>query len=791
MLTDVYDLTGKPQRSRYCEKGCDTATLVARHPLRDLLITPRRGSNRTPYLQDPENPNLEDFWDEKNQTFTFGNAKPLSGILKGLSEDNAAATSRFRSLLEQYFYALKAECPPSSNITRNIIVVPDNYDANTQECILSNSLPREKTLLLWRSVAAVLGAEKQLEDAGVKAGDHVAVIDFQDRFVDISMLEIEIEDGYITPVRQAYRHGMNREKNDRRYPLHVAARKTRIVDDPQESKVIKASFRDGCNDDLPVWQKNDWVLSATKKAKALVIQSENTVLDLGDLTHESKFCIICSSHPFSNMLLHQLSRLANPIFEPENRSFISDGAGKYSVRLDNDLPTYYDECEQLSIVAQDRLTQDVIAEELIPHSTRCKGGKVVEGSPYLNASILPNQEYAEFYLLLGDNRQRYVKLKKLKHEFPLTQNEQPLKLVPSLIPGQGLARVDVYGEPLLKAPIRLELLKLEESEKSIDSLNKEVGRSFPADVPGVIADDRLWEKIEGKVIRWLDGKIKADGAWFAQSRKLNPFAKIGKVSELSRFAEEYSLSKFEQAYIKINVFGTYPGCEKPESMNSSIYQRIINKLKPNKKTSIDFIDSQLVRLIAWSYQGDNPEFDDFKKDVLKYLSNPNNKGQQFRTLCANLLREDDEFYQFCEIYCERVSGGVAVDDFNRTIADMLMRNSNALRFNHLSITEGSDMCNKVARVALKVLSEYAKGGCKKSYFLKRILTIILFLLRRRKFDKDFFNGELRNTLNSLKNDLLFYQSDTGLTKLYDVVINYVEAKGTLDGMIAISDQVDG
>ena len=61
-----------------------------------------------------------------------------------------------------------------------IILVPDDYDAEKQENLLRHcGLPRNRTMLLWRSVAICLGAEEELRKRNATAGARIAVVDSQ------------------------------------------------------------------------------------------------------------------------------------------------------------------------------------------------------------------------------------------------------------------------------------------------------------------------------------------------------------------------------------------------------------------------------------------------------------------------------------------------------------------------------------------------------------------------------------------------------------------------------------
>ena len=53
--------------------------------LRRLMLYPRSAcENRSPYLQDPLHPSIEDLWNPERECFEFDRAMPLWKILEGL-----------------------------------------------------------------------------------------------------------------------------------------------------------------------------------------------------------------------------------------------------------------------------------------------------------------------------------------------------------------------------------------------------------------------------------------------------------------------------------------------------------------------------------------------------------------------------------------------------------------------------------------------------------------------------------------------------------------------------------
>lgn len=195
MKSNMFDLTGKECFCCANSKGTDDIQKITPIPLHTLLIYPRiPNTNKSPYLQDPTAPVIEDFY-TKDGHFDFSNSIFLSEMLSS-EIDNSK-----REHLRKYFNYQLGILPEFDSSNFNIILVPDNYDAEKQEKLLrSCSLPRNNTLLLWRSVAICLGAEDELLAAGVKERDKIAIIDAQSSgTLNISILTMRYDGEKLVP----------------------------------------------------------------------------------------------------------------------------------------------------------------------------------------------------------------------------------------------------------------------------------------------------------------------------------------------------------------------------------------------------------------------------------------------------------------------------------------------------------------------------------------------------------------------------------------------------------------
>lgn len=107
--------------------------------------------------------------------------------------DGTVIVETAQSLLGGYFKQ-RGSLEKTADLRRYVIGMPDSFKEEHQELLL-RYLPwgRTHTQLLWRSVAAILGASAVGDELGVsllKSGDQVLVIDLQNEYIEASVLKI-------------------------------------------------------------------------------------------------------------------------------------------------------------------------------------------------------------------------------------------------------------------------------------------------------------------------------------------------------------------------------------------------------------------------------------------------------------------------------------------------------------------------------------------------------------------------------------------------------------------------
>jgi len=228
MIANVFDLTGREtfyrvKTDNIGNPGEEENIVEHAESLNTVLIQPRENSrNYEWYLQRQDHPIIEDFYgNDGTIDFQFNNTFILSDFLNNLLDRK---NDEIKHL--QIFFELQTDILKEKQIfnedsdpgkSRNILLVPDWYNAEMQEVILRNcGMPRrnKKTLLLWRSAAICLGAYHELVQRNIEENDHVIVIDVENRGVfHISVLSMKRDGDWLVPVRRYFSPDDKKDKN--------------------------------------------------------------------------------------------------------------------------------------------------------------------------------------------------------------------------------------------------------------------------------------------------------------------------------------------------------------------------------------------------------------------------------------------------------------------------------------------------------------------------------------------------------------------------------------------------
>jgi hypothetical protein len=703
--------------------------LTGAQPYCDLLIYGRH-ENAKPYLQNYKKPSIEDLRGEHHYF--------LRDILK----------ARDKEKLRDYFEQLHSLVGGD----RWYILVPDEWEPLWQEAVIkSTPLPRNRVFLLWRSVAAVISCIDKLKAAS--EGEMITVIDIQQSgLVGMSKLTLACEEngGKLIPQRKSY------VRHKRCY----------------SQVLLESSGR--------VSKRNAFLTGEVPKYTLY----STDLIKLKDFSRDSKHVVFVDN---VNLLPDNIPSgwvvSSGALLEHGTRRFISlRNKGKIA---------YYDELEALSLIVQTR-DEQIEGRTLVEANEKSPGGLELPPQSLPQAATLKkHSDYVDLVLCMGDlTPDAPIKIK--RHVFSKSlEEDHVIDLVSRVTPGQGMALVTVMSD-FLREPILLDFLEgMTDKGKggralTIATLEDEMERSFPPDSPDVVADYGLWANIREDVERYMNDEIPPNKTWFARASWLYP-----NNSELPKGS-----TPLERLRRK-NVFGNDPGHRLPEMdqestlweiQNSSFYfDDLFSKLATDYESGA-YNQDEIARLIAWTYQTDYPAFKRIRKNIVKkVLDYAKGKSEdapllQEMTLCANLCTSSSEWSDCLNaIMCrlKNYDNNVSRDFY--LLYNLLQFHPSILRDAQSKITDLrlDESCWLLVQHFPYWYEQYRYRRTTIPYILKSLL----YFLRCRRFDdKVFLTREndpdhYRIISAMLKNQV--YESHEDLRRL---VIEYLNGKGTIDGL---------
>lgn len=766
MIVDVYDLTGALCYSRYDVNVelCTYNLISKRRRICDVLIYPD-SRNQPPYIQDTREPFLGDLIGADGK-LTYERCRFLSDFFQ-METLNDKHELQKDDLIGAFLQALQVSryVDKTKVAERNVILIPDNFDAVMQEKILRMcGLPRDKTCLLWRSVAACLGNSSSLMGA-----DNVTVVDVQQSYIDVSELKIVEEDGVRIPQRKAYKYEPGRGA----YPYHVRFDGS-FVFEPNNSFYRHTFY--GKTGQRVVWDHESAAFRTLEFAQV------SKMLRL----HFKLFGnVLVIGH--SGINLNHLSEF----IRDKNGVSVSNGAALYIARKESNRPTYFDECTGLYIVVQDAQNETIFSKELIAPNERCKGGAVVEGVMNDDCFIEAGADNSRFRLVesSGDD----VPLKVLDYRFfgGAMKEREPLRLYPSMIPGQGIARVRVEGAKQLGVPVYLDLLEMTypSPQETVKSLREKIKHSYPVSLPAVVADGKLWSDVFDMVRRYMNNSLHRDKDMFNKLRYVNPNAE-----GLERLSRK-------------NVFGYADNREYPASSLRFDFDELFRYMADDyarckhRRNQEDIND--ILAMISRTYQGHCQHFRNVKKDLLCEVESCANGytktvNTHVMTACAYLLRSPDELSQYLKCYrkmlitkldgrcltgllsLSRIPSFSGLLHWHRVFYELMLVNSEMPKLIHTTD------CNTIADALVAMLISH--NVHRNPDLACAVLKAFLYLLRRRKYDKSFLcsGSELRAYIEEALQKVISGKKANSTVRLWsEIVLKFVQGNGSLTDIVSI------
>jgi len=699
----------------------------------DLLIYGQH-DNARPYIQDYQKPSIEDL--DNRDHYSLNNLMSKQNI----------NDANLREHLRDYFTQLHGRLGGQ----RWFILVPDSWSPLWQEAIIKSvPLARNNVFLLWRSVAAVLGSTNKL----IKPCEHdtVVVVDRQmNGVVSLSKLVLAFNENgtELIPQRKSY----NRHKSSF---LDMNLSPSRKVDQ-------KEAFLWGA--------KNEYTI-------------DNQALG--------------SIRKFIGSARHVILVNCNKIAAPSLQGIAVDGMTlEKGVRLfinkqRQGKTAYYDEMEALSLIVQ-TTDERVMAKPLVEADEKFPGGKEKCIDEICDAArIKQGSDYVNLLLCMGEAKPD-TPLKIKKHSFKDSLAEdQSLHIRARMKPGQGMAVVTIESD-FLREPIELDFLTnmSDQDEKkrnlTISIIENEMERSFPPDSPHVVADYDLWisgnngmQAIKRNVEKYLAGQIAPDGTWFAQATQLYP--KYGPLPSGLRPLERLRRKNVFGNDLKKRLPLQSSNIMFPDNFNfNALFEKLADDY--NRAMNNQANRDQLARLIAWTYQFEFAGFIPIRRQILRRVlgyARGTLHAPLFQelTLCANLCNRADEWADCLEAVRLRIS------NYDNNVARDFYMLYNLLQFHPTIIHDTGNANTNKCWQWVRHIPHWYKNYQNSRNAIGYILKSILYFLRCRRFDEKVFltqehDNERYTIISRCLQQEVHYQHE----KLRLLVIEYLNNKGTIDGL---------
>lgn len=617
--------------------------------------------------------------------------------------------------------------------SRWVVLVPDHWGPNWLEQVIraavANALPRNKIFLLWRSVALVLGGiERHL--VPTRGGAVIA-----DGFTSTSYNVVSLR-------------FMKKTARDRPLPQRASVR---LHSDPMR-----------CRGDLRFCLDRP-------------ISDRKTIFSLGDA--DSVRC--CAGYLNSGNFVGQYP---NVVYSPQDELMI-EGVRRF---LDEEAAgriSYYDERDALSLVVQNR-AEEVKFEILVEHDECSPGGKMYTGPKRRGGSLLKGSRCFSVNLLEGPHEDNAL-LKTLDGEIENNApDNQDMFFQAEMMPGQGLSNL-VFTADFLDRPMPLDLTKLQEKGFTKARIEREMKRHFPPVMPFVEASEAIWSTISGVVSRYcLTGRVPNRNDLFAKAQPywgaVDPNGQgTFRLFGFERYFDETTMSPIDKLK-RENVFGNAPGKELPVSDFDwdALFHRLVSDWKRGK---------DVLRLIAWTYQANNPVFEPLRKLFhLQYVKRGESLGPVEITFCANNFPAGDpRLGEFVSMVLRRIASGLAGQNELRLLYNLLQFHPDSLK------SIDSLLCEKAF---LKVYHDYnaydfynrygSWDGAAATRAAGYMLKVMLFLLHRRRFDPDFLKRSEDWKPNGFLGKSLPTHTPTleGHEAMRKSFLNYVRGHGSIEGI---------
>lgn len=434
---------------------------------------------------------------------------------------------------------------------------------------------------------------------------------------------------------------------------------------------------------------------------------------------------------------------------------------------------YWDELMGLYMVYQ---TPDERVEfkTLVKYDKRFKGG-----TPYTGEVIqefnLKGASGLSLYLLEGPRPDKNKELSLFSCKLKEIAGNDLIWMLSKATPGQGVVKLEL-NHPSLRHPETVSLTCLQRTSKTLARLDDEIERSFPPISPKVIANGNLLSWREQESIRaFAQGKaVSLDGGLFSHAHYLYPLGMLPP-----------NMSKLE--YLRReNVFGAEEGHQYPNLSAYSVdmdFDALFRRLNEYAKREIlQGVYNHALRLIAWTYQYNNPLFMPLRERCVEFVYVEQKSDPELITFCANLCNKPKEWrslFASCMEFFENAWIGCA--ERQRLLYNLLMFNEDFIQALNLHLPQKRDVVTTLVRILCNT-SVTARGSAQRNSCLRSLL----YLLRIRLFDRKRFampgiDDTNYRQIAAVCQEGKHWREDGEQTKSYRAVLrHYLNGNGRID-----------
>lgn len=472
-------------------------------------------------------------------------------------------------------------------------------------------------------------------------------------------------------------------------------------------------------------------------------------------------------------------------------------------KISKGLVPYFDEIDALSLVVTTRAEEVVFSKPIVPHIECWPGGKKFTTDEMQPVGILyAGSKKLALYLAEGKPRDD-LKLKEWTVDFDVaTKDDTEIMCRAEITPGQGLA-VARFFAPFLKSPKLVDIGSAKPSDMTRIRIERELKRHFPPTMPLVEACEEIWRTIKDQVNDYLFKKKPISNDLFARAQnywgEVDPCAKKSsgvRAYGKSRIFDDNTMSPIDRLK-RENVFGNAKDHRVPDATKSygKLFKALVNDT---------YRDQKYLRLVAWTYQFDNPDLEPLRKSLFeKYVVKGDSLNAVETSFCANNFDDNDaRVGKLLVCALANIANGSSKEN------DMRLA-YNLMQFHPIALSSCDTMlCEKAFYALVEAFNDYPFYSSRGSlfpywnrstqttkmagYFIK----CMLFILHRRRFDPNCLvnpsgwskQRETHGKETLAPCGLLGKELPRHTIALQDhesmrrALIEYVNGRGTLDGI---------